>query len=81
MCIRDRAENVVFVPSDAVFTHGDRKVVYVNHDGRIRGKEIIAGLTNETHVEVRAGLDADSELLLETPGRSVPIDPLPEPDA
>jgi HlyD family secretion protein len=76
-----RAEDVVFVPSDAVFTHGDRKVVYVNQDGRIRGREIVAGLTNETHIEVRAGLEAGSELLLETPGRTVPIDPLPEPDA
>ncbi len=76
-----RATDVVRAPSDAVFRRGDRRVVYVRHGSSVAEHEVIVGLANETHVEIRAGLSAGEELLLEAPTGSVPFEPLPEPRA
>lgn len=76
-----RADDVVRVPSDAVFRRGDRRVVYVRRGSSVTEREVALGLANETHVEVRAGIRDGDELLLETPSQAVPYEPLPEPQA
>lgn len=73
--------DVVRVPSDAVFARGDRRVVYVRRRGAVTEQEVALGLANETHVEVRSGIEAGDELLLEAPAEAVPYRPLPEPRA
>jgi len=77
----EQANDVVRVPADAIFERGDRKVVYVRHGSSVAEHEVALGLANETHVEVRAGLSAGEELLLEPPTGTVPFEPLPEPRA
>ncbi|MDG2305457.1 MAG: efflux RND transporter periplasmic adaptor subunit [Candidatus Binatia bacterium] len=76
-----RSEDVVRVPADAIFTRGDRRVVYIRHGSSVAEHEVSLGLANETHVEIRAGIDEGDELLLESPGGSVAFQPLPEPRA
>lgn len=77
----DRADDVVRVPTDAVFQRGDRRVVYRRRGGAIAERQVSLGLANETHVEVRAGVAEGDELLLDAPGHRVPYEPLPEPSA
>lgn len=76
-----RAQDVVVAPADAVFRRGDRNVAYVRRGGSTVERELLLGLANETHVEVRAGLDGGERLLLESPSGHVPHEPLPEPSA
>jgi HlyD family secretion protein len=65
------ARDVIVVPIDAVFPDGDRHVVYVREGRQVIAQEIALGMANETHVEVRAGLDPGEEILLSAPTGSV----------
>ncbi len=77
----ENALDVIVVPADAVFVHGDLDSVFVRRGGRITQHEVSLGLSNETHVEVRAGLEPGAEILLEAPSAAVPFRPLPGPKA
>ncbi len=77
----ERVHDVVVAPMDAVFRRGDRDVAYVRRGTAIVERQVRLGLANETHVEIRAGLEPGDRLLLESPSSRVPYEPLPEPSA
>ncbi|MGH7823378.1 MAG: efflux RND transporter periplasmic adaptor subunit, partial [Candidatus Binatia bacterium] len=67
----DSARSVIVAPLDAVFTSGDRTVCYVRRGAQVWEQPVVLGKRNETHVEIRSGLDAGERILLGVPEGSV----------
>lgn len=62
--VTDRAERVLRVPTSALFRDGRRWAVFVNERGRARLRPVELGLMNESHAEVRGGLNGNEEVVL-----------------
>ena len=77
----DSREDVVVIPRDAVFTRGERTLCYVRRRGEVVDQQVVLGLTSETHAEVKSGVEAGEELLLDAPVEQVRRVDLPEPSA
>jgi multidrug efflux pump subunit AcrA (membrane-fusion protein) len=77
----DSVPDAVIAPVDAVFTHGDESVCYVRRGGETIEQVVVLGKRNETHVQVRRGIDAGEELLLSVPEGHVRRQDLPPSDA
>jgi HlyD family secretion protein len=61
------AEDVLKVPSGAVFREGESWSVYVLDQGRARRRPVEAGHRNPSEVEIRAGLTAGEPVILHPP--------------
>lgn len=64
--------DVLRVPLSALFRHGERWAVFVEHDGRAELREVEVGQGNGLHAEVRAGLAADERVVLHPADRVSP---------
>jgi hypothetical protein len=77
----DSVQDAVVAPVDAVFTHGDESVCYVRRGGETIEQVVVLGTRNETHIQIRRGIDAGEELLLSVPAGHVRRQDLPASDA
>jgi HlyD family secretion protein len=77
----DEARAVVVVPVDAVFSCAGRSCCYVRQSGEVWEQPVTLGIANETHAEVREGLAAGDEVLLEVPSSGVRRREAPSPSA
>jgi multidrug efflux pump subunit AcrA (membrane-fusion protein) len=75
------ARAVVVAPVDAVFSCGGRSCCYVRRSGGVWEQPVTLGVTNETHAEIREGLAAGEEVLLEVPRGGVHRREAPSPSA
>ena len=63
--VSDSRENVVCIPSDAVFIKGERSIVAVLDDQNIPTlKTVETGLDNGEFVEIISGLEAGETLVI-----------------
>jgi HlyD family secretion protein len=60
-------ENVLAVPSQAVYTDRGKKIVYVKKGESFEPREVKLGMQNATHAVVTTGLEAGEEVALERP--------------
>jgi HlyD family secretion protein len=67
----DSVKGAVIAPLDAVFARGDGSVCYVRRGDEVWEQPIVPGRRNDTHVEIRSGLEPGEELLLAVPERPV----------
>jgi len=65
--ILSREENVLQIPSAAVFKENGQSVVYVNKPGRPERRVVELGAASSTHVAVKSGLADGEHVLLEAP--------------
>jgi HlyD family secretion protein len=77
----DEARGVVVAPVDAVFSCGGRSCCYVRRSGGVWEQPVALGVTNETHAEIREGVAAGEEVLLEVPRSGVHRREAPSPSA
>jgi HlyD family secretion protein len=77
----DVAHAVVIAPADAVFPCTGRPCCYVRRGGEVWEQPVTLGLANETHVEVKDGVEAGDELLLAVPPVGVRRRPAPRAGA
>jgi multidrug efflux pump subunit AcrA (membrane-fusion protein) len=63
----DTFEDEIFVPIEAVFSHGGETVVYVSRGGVFEDVPVVLGRRNDTHIVVREGLEASQEIALVDP--------------
>jgi multidrug efflux pump subunit AcrA (membrane-fusion protein) len=75
------ANHVIVAPADAVFPCAAQSCCYVRRRGEVWEQPVTLGLANETHVEVKSGLDAGEELLLAVPRGALRRPPSPAPSA
>jgi HlyD family secretion protein len=52
----ERRENVLLIPTRAVRTQGNQKIVTVQSEGRLTQTRVTTGLSNDTSVEIISGL-------------------------
>ncbi len=64
-------DRAVVAPLDAIFPCAGRSCVYVRRKGDVWEQPVTLGLANETHVEVKTGVEAGESLLLGVPKASV----------
>lgn len=62
--VLERAEDVLFVPTDAVINRGGKWVVFVVEAQRAKLREIEPGLVSEDRVEVREGLNPGEKVVV-----------------
>lgn len=62
--VKERHENVIVLPRDAVLTASDRPYVFVNEDGKAKKVEITTGIDTGEQVEVTAGLEENSSVVV-----------------
>ncbi|MBI4787974.1 MAG: efflux RND transporter periplasmic adaptor subunit [Chloroflexi bacterium] len=60
----DRRENVLLIPTRAVRTQGNQKIVTVSFKGQSIQTPVGTGLSNETMIEITNGLNEGDEVLL-----------------
>jgi HlyD family secretion protein len=65
--VLDEVADAVIAPLDAIFFREDQSVCYVRRGGEIWEEPVVLGRRNDTHVEVRSGLEPGEELLLAAP--------------
>ena len=75
------ARSVVVAPADAVFPCAGRTCCYVRRGSDVWEEPVTLGLANETHVEVKKGLEAGDELLLAVPQSGIRRRPAPRAGA
>jgi HlyD family secretion protein len=66
------AADVLRVPLSALFRHGDRWAVFVEHDGRAELRPVEIGQGNGLQAEVRSGLEAGERVVLHPGDRVSP---------
>ncbi len=71
--LASQEDDVLHIPSSAVFRHGDSWGTYVIENGAARLRLLELGLQNALAVEVKSGLEA-GELVILYPGRRVTAD-------
>ena len=63
----DRKENALIAPREAIRSEGGKRVVYVKRGGGFKPREVRLGESNNTQVEILAGLRAGDEVALGPP--------------
>ena len=67
-----KAEGVVSVPVTAVFERDRKTVVYVLKGKETECRDVVVGLMDSSHVEIKSGLSEGEEVLMVAPQESVP---------
>lgn len=60
----EKAENVVAVPVDAVSSRGGTSYVTVNENGEQVQKEVETGISNDSYIEIKSGLEEGDTVLV-----------------
>jgi RND family efflux transporter MFP subunit len=63
----DRIDDALYVPLEAVFERGGKHYVYAVRGGRYDPREVLLGPSNDNHVVVESGLEANERVLLGDP--------------
>lgn len=65
--ICDEVDNVLVIPSFALFSEGEKAFAFVRSGRGFEKREVIAGARNEDLVEIRKGLEIGEEIALSRP--------------
>jgi len=65
--IINRLKDVIYVPIQSVYRRGGSEVCYVSDGGAIEVRPVIAGLHNDSFVEIKKGLEEGEQVLLYQP--------------
>lgn len=60
----DKAENVLAVPADAVYSDGDTSYVTIKKGDKTKDVEVETGLSNDEYTEIRSGLKEGDEVIV-----------------
>jgi RND family efflux transporter MFP subunit len=74
--IVDTVADAMWVPLDAVFTEGERSIVYRAGGGGFKAREVELGTRNQNFVVVKEGLKPEDEVALVDPTRPIDMDNL-----
>ncbi|MDX1519845.1 MAG: efflux RND transporter periplasmic adaptor subunit, partial [Gammaproteobacteria bacterium] len=80
----DTPRTVVAVPRDALVIRNDGIRVYrVNDEGRSEMLKVNTGIANDTHIEIKDGINAGDEIVVRgnerlRPGQKLMVQPLPD---
>ncbi|MCX7839344.1 MAG: hypothetical protein N2559_07810 [Anaerolineae bacterium] len=67
----ERRDNVLLIPTRAVRTQGNQRIVTVQKDGQLVPTRVTTGLSNESFIEVMSGLqEGDVVIVTQTTTRS-----------
>lgn len=61
----DRRDNVMLIPTRAVRTQGNQKLVSVQYQGQTIQTPVVTGLSNDTQIEVVSGLKVGDEVVVQ----------------
>ncbi len=64
--ITDKAQDVVLVPPEAVYSQDGREYVDLLVDGQILPVEIETGVISFNHIEIKSGVNAGDQIIIET---------------
>jgi len=59
--------NVLFIPIEAIFNNDSVPFVYKKDGGSVSKQQVVVGQSNENEIIIKAGLDADEEVMLAPP--------------
>lgn len=63
-------DDVVSIPIESVFGEGSVKYAYVKRNGKIVKQLLVLGISNETHIVVEKGIEANETILLNEPSNA-----------
>ena len=64
----EKAENVIYLPVDTIEKKEGRNYVWINREGKLGLQEVILGVANEKHVEIKEGIKEGEQVRLLRPG-------------
>jgi hypothetical protein len=63
-------DSVLFIPIEAIFNNDSVTFVYAKDGGSIKRQQVIVGQSNENEIIIKAGLQAEDEVLLVPPDKA-----------
>jgi HlyD family secretion protein len=63
-------DSVIFIPIEAIFNNDSTVFVYKKNGGSVTRQQVIVGQSNENEIIIRAGLQAEEEVLLVPPEKA-----------
>ena len=67
-------KSVLFIPIEAIFNADSTTFVYKKNGGSVQRQQVIVGQSNDNEIIIRAGLEAEDEVLLVPPDKAEKLD-------
>ncbi len=67
--LMDRRPKVLTIPLTSIYSQGNQSFVFVRDGVSVRPAEVKIGATNDTHAEIKEGIEAGTDVLLLQPGQ------------